>query len=169
MAGVVLSKQFAKRVNAAVKRVEAMERSGHAFRRNPAPSYFGGALTPAFVTGSTLIRPNVWRYRARKRTFNTETESPNAFLPEDLEFDCYNWREQNNAATGEQGVGVPVGTVGGATITLKPIRTGCPILVWRAGTPKPQVLNNDPVVIPTDTDVAYIFEADNAPNVSCGP
>lgn len=176
MAGVVLSKQFAIRVRDAVKQVEAMQRSGHAFRRNPAPSYFGaGGLTSGVITAATLIRPNVWRYKAKRRYFDVDAQAMAPLDPAEVEVTCYNWREQANTATGDQNSGVTVGVSGSATITLKPVKIGCPVFLFKVSSQKPTKIKtppasigiNDPPV-PMDVSVAYLFEVDNAVSVGCG-
>lgn len=170
--GVLLSKKFASRVRDAVKRVEAMERSGHAFRRNPAPSYFGGGLISGVITGAVLIRPNIWRYKAKRRYFDLTTEALAPLDPAEVEVTCYNWREMGNDGVGEENSGVTVGVSGLATITLKPVRVGCPVFLFRVSGQKPsKVANPGSAELenpPMDDTIAYLFEVDNAVNVSCG-
>lgn len=165
MDGVLIHPDFARRIDRAVKYIEADRRSGRRDRRNPAPAYRSGQALPARIMSSTAIGANRWRYAAQPVKWNY---SANRFDPPEsgvLSIDCYNTRESHNDGVGQEGEGVTVGAVGNAIITLLPIMTGCHVFLFRGF--KPAAVNPAAESVGDEAATVYLFEAPNAVSVTC--
>lgn len=92
----------------------------------------GGVPRLGVVSHSEQRRENVWRYFCHYTDFDAQNETAFAQTGGEMVI-CYNWLEVNNFGTSgnyDVNTGVTVGPIGVATVTLKPLKDDCPVVIF---------------------------------------
>lgn len=131
---VGFSEDGAKRIAAAVKRLEATARWSQKAEKEYHGSYTGLGQKPMRITGHARMGPNRWRYRGVPILLGN-VPGGLGFVVDGAaeEEDMYNGCEQPNDGVGREGVGTIVGPIDNAVGTMIPIMPG--VDVWAGYVP----------------------------------